>query len=115
MRAPEVEMFAIVPSPLRSGPQYATGAGISWRVLAIRSAFMLPYLSGRAPTLDEAEVRERLGTEAFRLWSGFMVGLESEQRGIERAGTRLVCATCVSQLPVDHPVSFLASAGESVG
>lgn len=30
---------------------------------------------------------------------GFMVGLESEKRGIERAGARLVCATCASQMP----------------
>jgi acetyl-CoA carboxylase carboxyltransferase component len=30
---------------------------------------------------------------------GFMVGLESEKRGIERAGARLVCATCASQTP----------------
>ncbi len=30
---------------------------------------------------------------------GFMVGLESEKRGIERAGARLVCATCESKMP----------------
>jgi acetyl-CoA carboxylase carboxyltransferase component len=30
---------------------------------------------------------------------GFMVGLESERRGIERAGARLVIATCESQMP----------------
>jgi acetyl-CoA carboxylase carboxyltransferase component len=30
---------------------------------------------------------------------GFMVGLESERRGIERAGARLVMATCDSQMP----------------
>jgi acetyl-CoA carboxylase carboxyltransferase component len=30
---------------------------------------------------------------------GFMVGLESEKRGIERAGARLVCATCASRVP----------------
>ncbi len=30
---------------------------------------------------------------------GFMVGLESEKQGIERAGTRLVCVTCDSQMP----------------
>ena len=30
---------------------------------------------------------------------GFLVGLESEKRGIERAGARLVVATCESQMP----------------
>lgn len=30
---------------------------------------------------------------------GFMVGLDSEKRGIERAGARLVVATCDSQMP----------------
>ena len=30
---------------------------------------------------------------------GFMVGLESEKRGIERAGARLVCVTCDSRMP----------------
>ncbi len=30
---------------------------------------------------------------------GFMVGLEQEKRGIERAGARLVIATCESQMP----------------
>ncbi len=30
---------------------------------------------------------------------GFMVGLESEKRGIERAGARLVCAVCASRMP----------------
>ena len=30
---------------------------------------------------------------------GFMVGLESEKRGIERAGARLVMATCESRMP----------------
>jgi acetyl-CoA carboxylase carboxyltransferase component len=30
---------------------------------------------------------------------GFMVGLESEKRGIERAGARLVVATCETQMP----------------
>jgi acetyl-CoA carboxylase carboxyltransferase component len=30
---------------------------------------------------------------------GFMVGLESEKRGIERAGARLVVVTCSSQMP----------------
>lgn len=30
---------------------------------------------------------------------GFMVGLESEKRGIERAGARLVVATCDSRMP----------------
>lgn len=30
---------------------------------------------------------------------GFMVGLESEKRGIERAGARLVCATCTTRMP----------------
>jgi acetyl-CoA carboxylase carboxyltransferase component len=30
---------------------------------------------------------------------GFMVGLESEKRGIERAGARLVVATCESKMP----------------
>ena len=30
---------------------------------------------------------------------GFMVGLESEMRGIERAGARLVIATCESRMP----------------
>lgn len=30
---------------------------------------------------------------------GFMVGLESEKRGIERAGARLVIATCESRMP----------------
>jgi len=30
---------------------------------------------------------------------GFMVGLESEKQGIERAGARLVCATCGSRMP----------------
>lgn len=30
---------------------------------------------------------------------GFMVGLESEKRGIERAGARLVAVTCDSQMP----------------
>jgi acetyl-CoA carboxylase carboxyltransferase component len=30
---------------------------------------------------------------------GFMVGLEAEQQGIERAGARLVVATCESQMP----------------
>lgn len=30
---------------------------------------------------------------------GFMVGLQSEKKGIERAGARLVCATCESQMP----------------
>jgi acetyl-CoA carboxylase carboxyltransferase component len=30
---------------------------------------------------------------------GFMVGLESERRGIERAGARLVMATCDSRMP----------------
>ena len=30
---------------------------------------------------------------------GFMVGLESERRGIERAGARLVIATCESRMP----------------
>ncbi len=30
---------------------------------------------------------------------GFMVGVESEKRGIERAGARLVCATCASRMP----------------
>lgn len=30
---------------------------------------------------------------------GFMVGLESEKRGIERAGARLVVLTCQSQMP----------------
>ncbi len=30
---------------------------------------------------------------------GFMVGLDSEQRGIERAGARLICATCESRMP----------------
>jgi acetyl-CoA carboxylase carboxyltransferase component len=30
---------------------------------------------------------------------GFMVGLESEKRGIERAGARLVVVTCQSQVP----------------
>jgi acetyl-CoA carboxylase carboxyltransferase component len=30
---------------------------------------------------------------------GFMVGLESEKRGIERAGARLICATCESRMP----------------
>jgi acetyl-CoA carboxylase carboxyltransferase component len=30
---------------------------------------------------------------------GFMVGLESERRGIERAGARLVIATCDSRIP----------------
>ncbi len=30
---------------------------------------------------------------------GFMVGLESEKRGIERAGARLVIETCSSQMP----------------
>jgi len=31
---------------------------------------------------------------------GFMVGLESEQQGIERAGARLVWATCQSRMPM---------------
>ena len=35
---------------------------------------------------------------------GFMVGLESEQRGIERAGTRLVFAICQSKMPF---ISFI--------
>lgn len=30
---------------------------------------------------------------------GFMVGLESEKQGIERAGARLVCAVCGSRMP----------------
>ncbi|MFP6596221.1 MAG: carboxyl transferase domain-containing protein [Candidatus Hydrogenedentota bacterium] len=30
---------------------------------------------------------------------GFMVGLESEKKGIERAGARLVCVTCESKMP----------------
>ncbi|MCK6563938.1 MAG: hypothetical protein L6Q80_04190 [Dehalococcoidia bacterium] len=30
---------------------------------------------------------------------GFMVGIDSEKRGIERAGARLVIATCQSQMP----------------
>ncbi len=30
---------------------------------------------------------------------GFMVGLESEKQGIERAGARLVCVTCGSSMP----------------
>jgi acetyl-CoA carboxylase carboxyltransferase component len=30
---------------------------------------------------------------------GFMVGLDAEKRGIERAGARLVCATCASRMP----------------
>ncbi len=30
---------------------------------------------------------------------GFMIGLESEKKGIERAGARLVCATCECQMP----------------
>jgi len=30
---------------------------------------------------------------------GFMVGIEAEKRGIERAGARLVCFTCRSQMP----------------
>jgi acetyl-CoA carboxylase carboxyltransferase component len=30
---------------------------------------------------------------------GFMVGLDSEKRGIERAGARLVCAVCASRMP----------------
>lgn len=30
---------------------------------------------------------------------GFMVGLESEKRGIERAGAKLVCITCGSKMP----------------
>lgn len=30
---------------------------------------------------------------------GFMVGLESEKQGIERAGARLVCVTCASRMP----------------
>ena len=30
---------------------------------------------------------------------GFMVGIESEKKGIERAGARLVCVTCESQMP----------------
>ena len=30
---------------------------------------------------------------------GFMVGLESEKQGIERAGTRLVYTTCLSEMP----------------
>jgi acetyl-CoA carboxylase carboxyltransferase component len=30
---------------------------------------------------------------------GFMVGLESEKQGIERAGARLVCVTCESRMP----------------
>ena len=30
---------------------------------------------------------------------GFMVGLESEKRGIERAGARLICVTCDSRMP----------------
>lgn len=30
---------------------------------------------------------------------GFMVGIESERDGIERAGARLICATCESRMP----------------
>ena len=30
---------------------------------------------------------------------GFMVGVDSERRGIERAGARLVCATCAGRMP----------------
>ena len=30
---------------------------------------------------------------------GFMVGVESEKRGIERAGARIVCATCETSMP----------------
>ncbi|MDK1022468.1 MAG: carboxyl transferase domain-containing protein, partial [Candidatus Hydrogenedentes bacterium] len=30
---------------------------------------------------------------------GFMVGLDSEKKGIERAGARLICVTCESRMP----------------
>ncbi|MEJ2133325.1 MAG: carboxyl transferase domain-containing protein [Gammaproteobacteria bacterium] len=30
---------------------------------------------------------------------GFMVGIESEKQGIERAGARLVCVTCATRMP----------------
>ena len=50
------------------------------RLLALCDTFHLPVLS-------------------FADEPGFMVGLDSEKRGIERAGARLVCAVCESRMP----------------
>jgi len=50
------------------------------RLLALCDTFHLPVIS-------------------FADEPGFMVGLDSEKRGIERAGARLVCAVCESRMP----------------
>ena len=50
------------------------------RLLALCDTFHLPVVS-------------------FADEPGFMVGLESEKQGIERAGARLICAVCESRMP----------------
>lgn len=67
--------------PRRNGGATNVAAGEKvFRLMQLCDAFHLPLIS--------------LANEP-----GFMVGLEEEKRGIERAGARLVVATCRSRMP----------------
>lgn len=68
-------------NPMRFGGSTGVAAGEKViRLIRLCDTFHLPLVS----LADEP---------------GFMVGIESERQGIERAGARLVYATCASQMP----------------
>ncbi len=67
-------------NPLRGGSTDVAGGEKVIRLIQLCDTFHLPLIS----LADEP---------------GFMVGLDSEKRGIERAGARLVTATCDSKMP----------------
>ncbi|OAI41183.1 hypothetical protein AYO38_04320 [bacterium SCGC AG-212-C10] len=67
-------------NPLRGAATDVAGGSKVMRLIQLCDTFHLPLIS----FCDEP---------------GFMVGLESEKMGIERAGARLVMTTCQSQMP----------------
>jgi acetyl-CoA carboxylase carboxyltransferase component len=67
-------------NPMRGSATDVAGGEKVMRLMSLCDTFHLPLIS-------------------FADEPGFMVGLESEKRGIERAGARLVIASCESQMP----------------
>lgn len=67
-------------NPLRGAATDVAGGEKVMRLMSLCDTFHLPLIS-------------------FADEPGFMVGLESEKKGIERAGARLVIKTCESQMP----------------
>ena len=65
------------------------------RLIQLCDMFHLPIIS----FADEPGFMVGLESEKAGIEPGFMVGLESEKAGIERAGARLVIATCQSRMP----------------